>query len=65
MCARIDGEIAVLDCPAEDHSERHEGVPDRRRIASLSEEVICDALNVTVLNVRQARSTDARDDVIA
>jgi hypothetical protein len=63
--ARIDDEVAVLDGPAKDHTEWHEGVADRRWIASLDEEVVRDPLNVTVLNVGHARSTETRDDVVA
>ena len=65
MRARIDGEVAVLDCSAEDHAQRHQGITDRRWIAFLGEEVIRDPLDVTVLYVGQARSTNARDDVVA
>jgi hypothetical protein len=63
--ARIDRHVAVLDCPAEDHPQRHEGVADRRWIASLGKEVIRDPLDVAVLNISQARWTETRDDVIA
>jgi hypothetical protein len=63
--ARIDGEIGVLDCSAEDHAQRHQGVSDRRCVASLGEEVIRDPLNVTMLNVSEARPTEPRDDAVA
>jgi hypothetical protein len=54
MHARIHGEIAVLHRPAEDHSERHEGIPDRRRVAALSQQIVEDPLGVAVLNVAEA-----------
>jgi hypothetical protein len=57
--------VVLLDCPAEDHAERHEGVADRRRVASLRKEVIRNPLNVAMLNVAEACSTEARNDVVA
>jgi hypothetical protein len=43
----------------------HESVADRRRVASLGEKIVSNPLNVAMLNVRDARSTGARDDVVA
>jgi hypothetical protein len=63
--ARIDGEVTVLDRPAEDHAQRHEGVSDRRWITSLGEKIVSDSVCVTVLDVGHAASAEARDDVVA
>ncbi len=65
MHARVDRHVAVLDGPAEDHPQRHERVPDRRRVAALGEQVVGDALDVAMLHVSEARSADSRDDVVA
>ncbi len=65
MRAWVDRHVAVLDGAAEDHAQRHERVPDRRRVAALGEQVVGDPLEVAALDVAQARAPDARDDVVA
>jgi hypothetical protein len=63
--ARVHRDVAVLDGSTKDHAQGHQGVADRRRVAPLGKEVVREPLNVAVLNVGEARPTEARDDVVA
>lgn len=46
MRARVDGDVAVLERPPEDDAQRHQRIPDRRRVAPLGEEIVGELLDV-------------------
>src|SRR5215213_6261155 len=60
MAGAVDGEVAVLDRSAKDHSERHQDVPHRRRIKAFAEEAVGE-----LLHVAEPLRAELRDDAIA
>ncbi len=61
--ARVDGDVAVLDRASEDDLERLERVPDRARVGSRGEQLVCELLEVAPLNLRELGAAEGGEDV--
>ena len=65
MAGGVDREVAVLDRPAEDHAERHQDVPHRRRVEALAEEAVGEVLDVAALHVAESLRAELGEDAVA